>query len=119
MRRIAPLLAATLFLGCVSAIGPTVRDPGELGPFPNQYETTVRIWIEQKFRNYTRIDRLEVSRPQPGIERPPLLSVRSDRYGWWSRVRFHATDRIGASTGAIAYSVLIRDDEVVAYQKQL
>jgi hypothetical protein len=110
---------ASLAAGCVSTIGPTVRDPGELGPFPDEYEYVVRLWIEGRFRNYSSIARLNVSRPQPGLARPPILSLRSDEYGWWSRVTFHATDRIGAPTGAIHYRVLIRDNEVVARQKQL
>jgi hypothetical protein len=115
----ALLAAASLAAACVSSIGPTVRDPGELGPFPEEYERVVRLWIEGRFRNYTSITRLDVSRPQPGLARAPLLSLASDRYGWWSQVAFQATDRIGAPTGAIRYRVLIRDNEVVAQQKQL
>jgi hypothetical protein len=119
MRRHGLVLLLAFATGCVSTIGPTVRDPGELGPFPREYEYVVRVWIEGRFRNYSRIERLDVSRPQPGLARAPILSLRRDRYGWWSRVRFHATDRIGAPTGTIHYHVLIRDGEVVAHQKQL
>lgn len=112
-------LAAVLLSGCVSAVGPqlegaTGSDPG---PFPDAYEQIVRSWIQQKFRTYAQIEGVRVARPKPGFVKPPLLSVRSTRYGWWTRVSFRATDRIGAPTGTLAYSVLIREDAVVAYQK--
>jgi hypothetical protein len=115
---VCTVLAACLG-ACLSTIGPQIEgaqgvDPG---PFPDAYEQIVRSWIQQKFRTYAQVDGVRVPRPKPGFEKPPLLSPRSTRYGWWTRVTFRATDRIGAPTGTIAYAVLIRDDVVVAHQK--
>jgi hypothetical protein len=59
-------------------------------------------------RGSQAIEGVRVPRPKPGFEKPPLLSARSTRYGWWTRVTVRATDRIGAPTGTLAYAALIR-----------
>lgn len=116
---LAALLIAPL-AGCISTIGPQVAgvSPVDGGPFPDDYEQIVARWIQQRFRFYSQIENLRISNPQPGLERPPILSLRGTRYGWWTRVIFRALDRLGASTGRISYALLIREGEVVAQQKQ-
>jgi len=116
---IAALLLTPL-AGCISTIGPQVSgvSPIDPGPFPDTYEQVVGRWIQDRFRFYSQIDGLRISRPEPGLERPPLLSLRGTRYGWWTQVVFRAQDRLGAPTGRISYALLIRDGEVVAHQKQ-
>jgi hypothetical protein len=120
-RRLALALAvvACLALGCVTNIGPGLSDDPDRdpGPFPDRYESIVRRWIQDEFRRISQVERLNVARPQQGIARPPLLSLRGTRYGWWSRVTFRARDGVGAPTGTIAYSVLIREGEIIAHQK--
>jgi hypothetical protein len=115
---VCALLAAALG-ACVSTIGPQLEGAAgaDPGPFPDAYEQIVRTWIQQKFRTYAQVEAVRVPRPKPGFEKPPLLSMRATRYGWWTRVTFRATDRLGAPTGTIAYAVLIRHDAVVAHQK--
>jgi hypothetical protein len=118
VRRLLPLVAC-LALGCVTNIGPDISDDPDRdpGPFPERYESIVRRWIQDEFRRLSQVERLSVARPQRGFARPPLLGLRGTRYGWWSRVTFRARDRLGAPTGSLAYSVLIRDGEVIAHQK--
>jgi len=112
-------LVACLALGCITNIGPGISDDPDrdAGPYPDRYESIVRRWIQDEFRLYSQVERLNVARPQEGFARRPLLSLRGTRYGWWSRVTFRARDRLGAPTGTIAYSVLIREGEVIAHQK--
>ena len=116
---VAALLGAPL-VGCISTIGPQVEgvSPVDAGPFPDGYEQIVAQWIQDRFHFYSRIENLRISEPEPGLERPPILSLRGTRYGWWTLVIFRALDRVGASTGRISYALLIRDGEIVAHQKQ-
>jgi hypothetical protein len=107
--------------GCLYSIGPSVaeRTADELGPYPEHYQEIVLRWIEDEFRAYSQLERHQIAPPRPGVAKPPLLSLRSSRYGWWTRVSFHARDRIGAPTGRIVYALLIRDGDVVRHQKLL
>ena len=116
---LAVALVTCLTLGCVTNIGPEISDAPDRdpGPFPDRYESIVRRWIQDEFRFVSQVERLNVARPQRGMARPPLLSLRGTRYGWWSRVTFRGRDRLGAPTGTRSYSVLIRDDQVIAHQK--
>jgi len=117
---VAALLAlAALVAGCATSIGPSQVGRDALGPFPNDWERVVRFWVENEFPNYSRVDRLQMRRPEPGVANPPRLSLQSARHGWYALVTFHAATRVNAPTGPLHYAVLIRDGAVVAHQKQL
>jgi hypothetical protein len=114
-----PALAlVSLLLSACTAIGPTIseREASELGPYPDDYRMIVRRWIEDSLVGITAVESIHISEPEPGFA-DSLLSKR--RYGWWTRTRFKARDRIGMPTGTIAYALLIRNGEVIARQKQL
>ena len=91
----------------------------ELGPFPRDYEGVVRRWIEDEFPQYSRVERLQMRRPEPGVSKPPRLSLLGNRYGWYSQVTFHPVSRVNAPVGGLHYAVLIRDGAVISYQKLL
>jgi len=112
-----PILLA-LLLGACTTIGPTLteRTPEELGPYPENYRTIARHWIEDSIRGVTSVETLTVTKPKPGFA-DSLLTRR--RYGWWTHLAFRARDRMGLSKGKMYYSLLLRDGKVVARQKQL
>lgn len=103
----------------MSSIGPSVAGRDELGPFPRDYEHIVRRWIEGEFPDYSRIERLQMGRPQAGVAKPPRLALRGPRYGWYTQVTFFPTTRVNAPSGEHHYAVLIREGKVVSHQKLL
>jgi hypothetical protein len=109
--------ALALTPACVSTISEapvTEGDTAALGPFPENYEGIVRNWILSDLFRVVSIDSLDVSKPEPGMDRP---LIGSNQHGWRATVTFSGRDRIGTSTGRMDYTVLIRDGEVVASQK--
>jgi hypothetical protein len=120
-RRCSPVLALVLcspLLSACTAIGPTIaeREARELGPYPDDYRTIVGRWIEDSLIGITEVESIFIMEQEPGFA-DSLLGRR--RYGWWTRTRFKARDRIGMPTGSIAYALLIRNGEVIASQKRL
>ena len=115
---ISSLLLLTLALGACTTIGPTLtpRAPDELGPFPDNYQTIGRRWIESNIRGVTAIETLTITKPRPGFA--DAIWMRR-HYGWWTHINFRARDRMGLSKGKMVYALLIRDGRVVARQKRL
>lgn len=117
-RGAALVFALGLFgtLACTT-IGPSLsqRSAKEAGPYPADFREAVNEWIERDFFDLAHVRSLEVSTPIPGMAKG--LFDTKHAYGWYSRVVFRGTDGIGTSTGKLYYSVLIRDDQVVASRK--
>lgn len=105
-----------LCLAC-ETIGPALseRASAQAGPYPSDYRETVLEWIETDFFDIARVRNLEVSNPTPGFAKG--LFNREPRYGWYARVVFRGTDGLGTSTGKLFYSVLLREDKVIASRK--
>ena len=119
VRVAAIALVAVLGSGCMSSIGPSLATRDEVGPFPRDYERIIRRWIEDEFTQWSRYERLQMRRPEPGVYKPPRLSIADPIYGWYTQVTFHPMSRVNAPVGAVHYAVLLRDDAVVAHQKLL
>ena len=118
-QRGAAFFAALGLIGTLACttIGPSLsqRSAKAAGPYPTDFRETVNEWIERDFFDLAYVRSLEVSTPIPGMAKG--LFDTEPTFGWFSRVVFRGTDGIGTSTGKLYYSVLIRDDQVVASRK--
>jgi hypothetical protein len=112
------LIALSLGAGCTT-IAIDLASAGEdlTGPFPHDYREIVQRWIDSDFYDLSTITSLRVSTPTAGHSNRWPKKARI--YGWYAKVNFKARDSVGASKGKLAYSVLIREGEVVSSRKLL
>lgn len=112
------LIAFSLGAGCTTIAVDLAGSGEELtGPFPHDYREIVQRWIDSDFYDVSTITSLQVSTPIAGHSN--RWPSRTRIYGWYAKVNFKARDSVGASKGKLAYSVLIREGEVVSSRKLL
>ena len=88
------------------------------GPFPEEYESIARRWIESEIRNLAAIDTFTVERPTPGFSEGSALFGGSRTDGWRTVVRASGRDSVGMGTGLLVYALLLRDGKVVEIPPQ-
>jgi hypothetical protein len=108
------ILVSTILLGGCGS-NPAVSDkPINYGPYPKDYETIVKSYLEGTLFDPYSVKYIYVTKPFEAYTREaPIFGGSPVVYGWYSRVCFNAKNRMGGYVGKTCYNLLIKNDSVV------
>jgi hypothetical protein len=88
--------------------------PINYGPYPKDYETVVKSYLEGILFDPYSVKYDNVTKPLEAYSRrAPILGGSPDIYGWYSKVCFNAKNRMGGYVGRTCYKLLIKNNRVV------
>lgn len=108
------LASAALFfiLGCATE---PEKAPSEIDydDVPASYEAAIQNYFNETLKDPLSIQYREVTKPEKGYIRAPLITGGKKTYGWLVRATINAKNSYGGYTGFQTYSFIFRGERLV------